>query len=179
MDGKLVIPFNLGNVKMKTLHETHPGQFGMKFLAQYIWSPHNNRQLFFTGIKCSECTKTGKNLKSIFANSQNSELLPLLEPYKEFNLSFAGLLDSHSGTQINLFYFALIDLMNFHQQKLLHPHGIPYSNRADHASCFTSQVFKLFFISNNIELKFCTVEDHRSNGLVEKPVLNVKSNCWK
>ena len=30
MDGKLVIPFNLRNATMKTLHETHPGQFGKK-----------------------------------------------------------------------------------------------------------------------------------------------------
>ena len=37
MDGKLVIPFTLRNAMMKTLHETHPGQFGMKYLAQYIW----------------------------------------------------------------------------------------------------------------------------------------------
>ena len=34
MNGKLVIPFTLRNAMMKTLHETHPGQFGMKYLAQ-------------------------------------------------------------------------------------------------------------------------------------------------
>ena len=37
MDGKLVILFTLRNAMMKTFHETHPGQFGMKYLAQYIW----------------------------------------------------------------------------------------------------------------------------------------------
>ena len=36
MDGKLVIPITLRNAMMKTLHETHPGQFGMKYLALYI-----------------------------------------------------------------------------------------------------------------------------------------------
>ena len=36
MDGKLVIPFTLGNTVLKTLHESHPGQFGMKYLAQNI-----------------------------------------------------------------------------------------------------------------------------------------------
>ena len=30
MDCKLVIPFTLRNAMMKTLHEIHPGQFGMK-----------------------------------------------------------------------------------------------------------------------------------------------------
>ena len=36
MDGKLVIPITLRNAMMKTLYETHPGQFGMKYLALYI-----------------------------------------------------------------------------------------------------------------------------------------------
>ena len=40
--------------------------------------------------------------------------------------------------------------------------------RVDHASCFNSQDFKLFCNSFNIKLIFCTVGDHRSNGLVEK-----------
>ena len=60
----------------KTLYETHPDQFGMKYLAQYIWWPHINRQIYFHGINCSECTITCKNLKSIMPNSQFSELPP-------------------------------------------------------------------------------------------------------
>ena len=78
MDAKLVILFTLRNAMMKTLHETHPGQFGMKYLGQYIWWPHINRQIFFHGINCSECTKTGNNLKSVIPNSQISELPPVL-----------------------------------------------------------------------------------------------------
>ena len=70
MDGKLVIPFTLRNAMMKTLHKTHSGQFGMKYLAQYIWWPHINRQIYFHGINCSECTSAGKNLKTVIPNSQ-------------------------------------------------------------------------------------------------------------
>ena len=47
MDGKLVIPFTLRNAMMETLHETHPGQLGMKYLAQYIWCDSNNIKLIF------------------------------------------------------------------------------------------------------------------------------------
>ena len=53
-------------------------------------------------------------------------------------------------------------------------YGIPYSIRVHHATCFTSQDFKLFCDSNNIKIIFCTVGDHRSNGLVEKLVHTVK-----
>ena len=31
MDGKFVIHFTLHNAVLKTLHESHPGQFGMKY----------------------------------------------------------------------------------------------------------------------------------------------------
>ena len=97
IDGKLVIPFTLRNSMMKTLHETHPGQFGMKYLAQYIWWPQINRHIYFHGINCSECTSAGKNLKTVIPNSQTSALSPLLEPNEELNLDFAGPLDSYWG----------------------------------------------------------------------------------
>ena len=56
MDGRLVIPFTLQNAVLMILHESHPGQFGMKYLAQYIWWPHIKRQIYFHGINCSQCT---------------------------------------------------------------------------------------------------------------------------
>ena len=97
MDRKLVIPFTLRNAVIKTLNESHPGQFGMKYLAQYIWWPHIHRQIYFHGLNCLECTQTGKNLKSIIPISQTSELPPLSEPNEELNLDFAGPLDNTWG----------------------------------------------------------------------------------
>ena len=189
MDGKLVIPFTLRNAMMTTLHETHPGQFGMKYLAQYIWWSHINRQIYFHGINCCECTSAGKNLKTVIPNSQISEVPPLSEPNEELNLDFAGPLDSYWGA--NKYILLCIDRFSkFPSAKItsstssktvieclqdyIFLHGIPYSIRVDHATCFTSQDFKLFCDSNNIEIIFCTVGDHRSNGLVEKLVHTVK-----
>ena len=189
MDGKLVIPFTLRNAMMKTLHETHPGQFGMKYLAQYIWWPHINRQIYFHGINCSECTSAGKNIKSVIPISQISELPPLSEPNEELNLDFAGPLDSYWGS--NKYILLCIDRFSkFPSAKItsstssktvieflqdyIFLHGIPYSIRVDHATCFTSQDFKSFCDSNNIKIIFCTVGDHRSNGLFEKLVHTVK-----
>ena len=174
---------------MKTLHETHPGQFGTKYLAQYIWWPFINRQIYFHGKNCSECTSAAKNLKTIIPNSQTSEFPPLLEPNEELNLDFAGSLDSYWGS--NKYILLCIDRFSkFPSAKntsststktvieFLHDyiflHGIPYSIRVDHATCFTSQDFKLFCDSNTIKIIFCTVGDHRSNGLVEKLVHTVK-----
>ena len=161
MDGKLVIPFTLRNAMMKTLHETHPGQFGMKYLAQYIWWPHINRKIYFHGINCSKCTSAGKNLKTVILNSQISELPPLSEPNEELNLDFAGPLDFPSAKiTSSTSTKTVIEFL----QDYIFLHGIPYSIMLDHATCFTSQDFKLFCDSNNIKIIFCTVGDHRSNG---------------
>ena len=56
-DGKLVTPFTLRKAVMKTLHDAHPGPFGIKYLAQYIWWPHINRQIYFHGIAASNVHK--------------------------------------------------------------------------------------------------------------------------
>ena len=117
MDGKIVIPFTLRNAMMKNLDETHPDQFGMTYLAQYIWWPHINRQVYFHGINCYKCTSAGKNLKTVIPNSQTSELSPLLEPNEELNLDFAGPLDSYWGS--NKYILLCIDkISKFPSQKL-------------------------------------------------------------
>ena len=82
MDGKLVIHFTLRKAMMKTLHEKQPNQFGVKYLGQSIWWPQIKRQIYFHCIKCSECTKTGKNLRSIIPISQISKVSLYLNPTK-------------------------------------------------------------------------------------------------
>ena len=126
---------------------------------------------------------SGKNLKTIIPNSQTSELPPFLEPSEELNLDFAGPLDSYWGSNKNIllcidrfskFPSATITSTTFAKtvieflQDYIFLHGIPFSIKVDHASCFTSQDFKLICDSNNTEIMFCTVGDHRSNGIVEK-----------
>ena len=64
-------------------------------------------------------------------------------------------------------------IINFiHDYNFLH--GIPFSIRVGHATCFTSQDFKLLCDSNNFKIIFCSVGDHRFNGLVEKLVHTVQ-----
>ena len=97
MDGKFVILFTLRNAVLKTLHESDPGQFGMKYPAQYIWWPHINRQIYFHGINCTQCTQNGKNIKSMIPTTQISEFPALFEPNEELNLDFGGPLDKTRG----------------------------------------------------------------------------------
>ena len=39
-DNKIVKPAAARGAFSSMLHESHPGQFGMKFLAEFIWWPH-------------------------------------------------------------------------------------------------------------------------------------------
>ena len=55
-----------------------------------------------------------------------------------------------------------------------HLHGFPRKIRVDHGSCFFSQDFKNFCKKYNIEIIYCTVGDHRLNGLVERLVYTIK-----
>ena len=63
LDNKLVVPATIRGTFSAMLHEIHPGQFGMKFLAEYIWWPHTYREIYHHGKSCSQCLKAGKNLK--------------------------------------------------------------------------------------------------------------------
>ena len=69
----LTVNYNEEDAMMKILHKAHPGQFGMKNLAENNCWPHKSRQYDFDGINCSECTEMGKNLKSIISNAQISK----------------------------------------------------------------------------------------------------------
>ena len=45
-DNKLIVPAALRSPFLSLLHETHPGQFGMKPLAENIWWPHLYREIY-------------------------------------------------------------------------------------------------------------------------------------
>ena len=49
LDNKLVVPATIRGTFKSILHETHPGQFGMKSLAEYLWWPHIYRKFTITG----------------------------------------------------------------------------------------------------------------------------------
>ena len=43
---KLVVPATIRGTFNSMLHETHPGQFGTKSLAEYLWWPHIYREIY-------------------------------------------------------------------------------------------------------------------------------------
>ena len=84
-DNKLIVPAALRSPFSSLLHETLPGQFGMKSQAENICRPHLYRYLL-SWENSIQCIKADKNLKVILGTN-NTEKLPILsEPNEELDL---------------------------------------------------------------------------------------------
>ena len=189
-DNKLIVPAALWSPFLSLLHETQPGQFGMKSRAENIWWPLLYREIYYHGKNCIQCIKAGKNLKVILGTS-NTEKLPILsEPNEEVHLDFAGPLDKNWGNSKHLL-LCIDRFSKFPSAKVVnntsassifsfmsdycHLHGFPKSIRVNYVSCFISKDFRNFCEKNKINLNLCTVGDHRSNGFVERLIYTFKA----
>ena len=120
LDNKLAVPATIRGTFNSMLHETHPGQFGMKSLAKYLWWPHIYREIYHHGRTCSHCLKAGKNIKVLLGTHNISKLPTLTFANDEINLDFAGPLDAmRSGVTINTFFCALTAIHSSLRPKLL------------------------------------------------------------
>ena len=190
LDNKLVVPATIRGTFNSVLHETHPGQFGMKSFAKYMWWPHIYREIYHHGRTCSQCLKAGKNFKVLLGTHNISKLPTLTFANDEINLVFAGPTDAFWGN--NKYILLCIDrFTKFPSAKIVnntsaknvisflnyfcHLHGFPRNVRVDHGQCFLFSDFKNFCEKSNNEVIYCTVGDHRSNRLVERLVYTIKS----
>ena len=94
LDNKLVVPATIRRTFNSMLHETHPGQFGMKSLAKYLSWRHIYREIYHRGRTCSQCIEAGKNIKVLLGTNNISKLPTLTFANEEINMDFAGLLDA-------------------------------------------------------------------------------------
>ena len=99
LDNDLVVPATIWGAFNTMLHETHPGQFGMKSLAEYMCWPNIYREIHHHAKSCSQCLKTGYNLKVLLGTDNITKLPTLTFANEEINLDFAGPLDAFWGKQ--------------------------------------------------------------------------------
>ena len=64
IDETIVIPTQLRQTTLESLHLTHPGSTAMLDLCQDVWFPHIHRTIFHMAQNCKQCTEHGKNLKT-------------------------------------------------------------------------------------------------------------------
>ena len=64
LDNKILIPAAVRGAFSSMLHKSHPGQFGMKLLAEIFSWPHIYREIYHPNKSCKQCSKAGKKLGS-------------------------------------------------------------------------------------------------------------------
>ena len=189
-DNKLVVPATIRGTFNPMLHETHPGQFGMKSLAEYLWWPHIYREIYHHGRTCSQCLKTGKNIKVLLGTHNISKFRLWYSRIKKSIWTLRVRL-MRSGEKIKNILFCIDRFTKFPSAETVnnpsaknvisflndhcHLHGFPRKIRVDHGSCFLSSDLKNFSEKFHIEIVYCTVGDNRSNGLVERLFYTIKS----
>ena len=70
-DGKLYIPPQPRKTVIDSVHKTHPGQARMIYLGQIMWYPQIHQDIVALAQRCKQCTRTGKNLKSIIPKNKH------------------------------------------------------------------------------------------------------------
>ena len=68
IDERIIIPTQLRQTILDSLHLTHPGSAAMLDLCQNVWFPHIHRSIVQMAKICKHCTEQSKNLKPIIGN---------------------------------------------------------------------------------------------------------------
>ena len=80
IDERIVIPTQLRQTVLDSLHLTHPGLAAMLDLNQHVWFPHIHRSIVQTAQHCKHCTEQGKNSKPIIGKKHSFQMELVVEP---------------------------------------------------------------------------------------------------
>ena len=189
-DDRVVIPKQLRQIMLDSIHLTHPGQGGMLEAAKHIWYPYLHRDIVTAAQNCKECRAKGKNLRVISGRKHFTSLDAVVEPNEEIQLDFAEPLPDENNKDVYIlvgvdrfsrFPSAKIvannkadTIIKFMQTHIVN-HGVPRNIRCDQAQGFRAKKFMIYCKSKNIKLIFALVDDHRSMGMVERLIRTLKT----
>ena len=89
IDERIVIPTQLRQTVLDSLHLTHPGSASILDLSHHVWFPHFHRSIVQMAQNCKHCTERGKNLKPIIGKKHSFQMEPVVERSEEVQLDFA------------------------------------------------------------------------------------------
>ena len=189
-DNKLVITRNLKQFVIDAIHQTHPGKAGVLSLGNLIWFPCIHRSLKSKAQACEECTKQGKNLKTLIPKQNLGKFPPLVEPNEELQMDFPGPIPLRNHTDN---YYILVSVGRYSRfptakvykncdasnaieylEEYCKFHGIPRLLRCDQEQAFKSTEFNVHCKDNNIKLILAPAGDHRATGMVERLIQTIK-----
>ena len=89
IDERIVIPAELRQTVLDSLHLTHPGSAAMLDLCQNVWFPHIHRSIVQMAQNFRHCIEQDKNLKPVLGTKQSFQMQLVVEPNEEVQLDFA------------------------------------------------------------------------------------------
>ena len=98
IDERIVIPTQLRQTVLNSLHQTHPGSAAMLDLCQHVWFPNIHRTIVHMAQNWKHCTEQGKISKSIIGKKHSFLMEPVVKPNEEVQLDFAGPLPGELNT---------------------------------------------------------------------------------
>ena len=179
IDDRIAISQCLQKAVLSRLHRSHPGQEAMIDAAHYVWWPTIHRDIVSTCKNCTQCTKFGKNLKTM-SNFNSAKPLPILNnPKLELQLDYAGPLLDDEGKQV--YILVAIDRYSKFPSVMLtcstgakkiikflsgyiSTHSTPKSIKTDQYSGFKNELVNDFCKNKEIKHIFCPVGYHRGFG---------------
>ena len=99
-DDRAVIPKQLRQTLVDSLHLTQPGQGGMLEAATKVWYPYVDRDIVSTAQNCKECPQKSKSLRVISGNTHFTSLDSVVEPNEEIQLDFAEQLPDDNNKDV-------------------------------------------------------------------------------
>ena len=85
IDELVLLPTQLWQTVLDSLHLTHPGSAAVRDLCQYIWFPHIHRSIEPMTQGCQKCTEQGKNSKTKVEKNTHSKWNLLSNLTKSYN----------------------------------------------------------------------------------------------
>ena len=83
LDERIIIPKQLRETILDSIHLTHPGAAAKMDPFENIWIPHVHRLIFEMAQNCTKCTEQGGNLKPNLGQEKFFQMDLVVEPNKE------------------------------------------------------------------------------------------------
>ena len=189
LDDRIVLPTQLRQTVLDSLHLTHSVSAAILDLCKNIWFPHIHRTIVKMAQRCRECTQQGKNRKPITGKQHSFQMESVVEPNEEIQLDFARPLPD----ELNRDAYILVAVDKWSKlpmakvasnrtadvafkimQRHISNNGMPRRLRCDQAQRFRVKKFQLICKSSNKKLLFAPVDNHRSIGVVTQLIQTLK-----
>ncbi|KFD49838.1 hypothetical protein M513_09305 [Trichuris suis] len=178
---RVIIPKQLQNRLLETLHQAHPGMVRMKALARsYVWWPGIDGQIESWVANCSACQQHRNDPPKAPPLAWN--WTP--QPWSRIHIDFAGpfhgktyllVVDSHSK------WLDVEQVPSMDSKEVIHQlarifavHGLPDVLVSDNGPAFVSAAFLRFCAANRIRFLRIAPYHPASNGQVERVVHTTK-----